>query len=241
MNAHFILLSGGSGSRMKSSVPKQFLNLKGKPVILHSAETFINWQRHGGMICVANPKYLEKTEDALNTVRMQLEKENLFFKAVPGGKNRHDSTLNGIHGLENFVKKDDLLFFHDAARPLLLEEELERLYSVFYENPEVEIASLVSPVTETLVTGNALPGKMSGILNRNEVFAVKTPQVIRFSSLKKMNTENQNQEFTDLLTWGEAEGLIGTLVEADESNIKLTRSSDLEILSSLLEKRKGTS
>jgi 2-C-methyl-D-erythritol 4-phosphate cytidylyltransferase len=238
MKPYFILLSGGSGIRMKAALPKQFLELARKPVILHSAEVFCNWKKHAGFICVANQEYIKETEIALDSIRIKLEKENNIFRVVSGGENRHASTLSGIQAVIENIKDEDLMFFHDAARPLLLEYELELLFEVFYKNPSIEIASLVSYVTETLVMGNSLPGLMTKSLNRNQIFTVKTPQVIKVSSLKKLTKSSPSMEFTDLLTWGEASGIMGSLVEADDDNIKLTKISDLEIMNAVLMKRK---
>ena len=239
MKAHFILLSGGSGSRMKISRPKQFLEMCGKPVILYSAETFANWNSHGNFICVANPEYLKDTEAVLEPIRSRLAGEKRFFNVVPGGSSRQESVRKGMQALSGHTEKNDLLFFHDAARPLLLEEELERLFSSFQENHSIEIASLVSPVSETLIRGNRLPGKMMESLDRNEIFSVKTPQVLRVSSADRLTDDSS--EYTDLLTWGEASGILGHLVESDSSNIKLTNPSDLEVLESILEKRRKNS
>jgi len=237
MKCHFILLSGGSGSRMQMSVPKQFLLLGAKQVILYSAEVFSTWKRRGSFICVANPEYINETETALKSVRISSEKSSNYFQIVPGGKNRHESTLAGINALKDSLGSDDLLFFHDAARPLLLENELERLFTAFQTDQNIEIASLVSPVTETLVMANSLPGTMTQSLDRNQIYSVKTPQVLKSSSLHKFLSSSDKSEFTDLLTWGEASGIPGYLVRAENDNIKLTNISDLEVMNAILEKR----
>lgn len=235
MKATFILLSGGSGSRIGGDLPKQFLELSGVPVIFRSADTFIKWKHGGNFICISNPDYIQKTEEALFEIQKIVKSRGDIFQILPGGNDRHESSLIGIRAAVSCSNKNDLLFLHDAARPFLDTEELNRLYEAFEINSEVEIASLVASVSETLVSGGGFNCPMENSLDRSRIFSVKTPQVLRNSVYEKLHSAtSQFSGFTDLLTWGEKADIKGFLVEASPRNIKLTHKSDIELMEAIL-------
>ncbi|MEQ9366829.1 MAG: IspD/TarI family cytidylyltransferase [Leptospirales bacterium] len=237
---HIVVLSGGVGARMGAGQPKQFLLLAGRPVLAHSVAAFIDFKSVAAIHLVAPPNYIEETGRILEGegVRDRIQ-------VVPGGSDRHASTLAGLAAvLARQPADEDLVLIHDAARPLVQGAEIEALIQVFSQDPGRELASLAAPISETIVEADALPGPLARSVDRTRFFAVKTPQAARVACLRRMIAEDEagaNQStdspgpYTDLLTWGEAHGIQGALVPADPRNLKLTHPGDLPYLSSLLD------
>lgn len=219
MKNHIILLSGGSGSRMGAAEPKQFLKLGGIEVICHSARTLQKWSQDGELVCVAPPEWMEKTRTLLGS----------DWRVVSGGDTRHKSTLCGISALKA-PAPGDVIYIHDAARPLITAAELNRLHESFAAHPGMPISSLAGPVHETIarIDGDAF----AGIVPRDELRAVKTPQAFRYSAWAALS--GCTGEFTDLLSWAARAGLPAVLAEAGPANIKMTTQADLKQLEALL-------
>lgn len=219
MIVHRILLSGGTGSRMGAEEPKQFLPLRGKPVLQHSAATLQHWKVPGRFVCVAPPEHMERTRSLLDP----------GWLLAPGGSNRHLSTLCGIDTLGT-VDPDDLIFIHDAARPLITLAEIDRLACAMMETACL-IGSLVSPVHDTIIRTKQDGRLAGGIVPRDELRSVKTPQALRARALTELR--RFTAEFTDLLSWAAAAGLDAILVDSDPANLKMTTASDLRVLEAL--------
>lgn len=224
---HWILLSGGLGARVGAGRPKQFLELGGKAVLLHSVETIRQTAPRARLLLVAPASFIE--ESARITV-------GLVDSVVAGGDSRHQSSLAGLAALPlEAVADSDAVFFHDVARPLVTAAEIDRLRQALGRSPD-GLASLVGPVTETVVEGDGLEGTMLRPLDRSRLFAVKTPQAAFAGTLRRMITEAPLADYTDLLTWAYAAGRHGGLAAASERNLKLTSPGDLSLLESMLQK-----
>lgn len=211
---------------MGAEEPKQFLPLAGRPVLAWSASTLESWSLPGSLVCVAPQDHLERTKSILSA----------GWIVVAGGNSRHSSTLNGLDALD--MEAEDLVFIHDAARPLITEREVQRLFDAMQGT--AEIASLTGPVHDTIV--KIKDGEWSaGIVPREELRSVKTPQALRARALTRLR--QHNAPYTDLLSWAEAASLPAVLVEADAANIKMTTAADLRILEAMavgfLETRKN--
>jgi 2-C-methyl-D-erythritol 4-phosphate cytidylyltransferase len=220
---------------MGASVPKQFLSLAGKPVLVHSLERFLQ-AGYDGVFCLVVPaEYMEESARILDTV----DQGGRHVRVVAGGRHRHESTIRGLRVILAAAASGDMVLIHDVARPIVEESELERLIGALPETGDesVGIASLVAPITETLVRASRLPGPLECTVNRQEYFAVKTPQAARIFRLEAMLAaeRGEGREYTDLLTWGEAHGVRGRLVAAGPRNVKLTHPADLPYLERLLD------
>lgn len=220
MNVHRILLSGGTGSRLGAKTPKQFLMLGSKPVLRHSADTLEHWSIPGSFICAAPAEHIEETQRNLSA----------RWKVVSGGDSRHSSTLKALSALDQ-SNPEDLIFIHDAARPLITQAEIERLRLAMEEDPEILIGSLVGPVHDTIVRVRDNGTRSAGIVPRDELRSVKTPQALRVSALPALL--HHSGEFTDLLSWAAQAGLESRLAQADSANIKMTTVADLRWLETL--------
>ncbi len=226
MQVHFILLSGGTGSRVGEALPKQFLSLKGRPVLSHSTEAILSWPHTATLVLVSHPDFVEETRDVGENTLSRCERE-VPLLVVEGGDSRHASTLAGIQALKDRYAPEDLIFIHDSARPFLQRSELDQLLERFRRDPSAEVASLVSPIPETVIRAEQGGEWMRETLDREEIYVVKTPQALRCSSLGRLLLTPEKRSFTDLLRWAEAAERSCALVEAGPFNIKITTREDL--------------
>lgn len=212
-NLYVILLSGGTGSRMKSEVPKQFLELEGKPILLHSLQTFLDWGKTKGIIVVSHKDYAEETERICAPYLRDRD------RIVEGGKTRHESTLAGLSCIQ--IADADLVLVHDAARPFVSKADLDKLA---HDTDVFGVATLASRNYETVME---LEGTELHFLNREKIWFMKTPQAIRGDILKKIGRNTLETEPTDLCTWTQSAGYEPKLVESHPYNVKITEPGDL--------------
>ena len=229
MKLGLILLAGGTGSRFGSELPKQFTKIEGRELLLHSLERLLAWRPFERIILVTHNDHFQRTHSIIEQHHPEWL-ERIVITA--GGDSRHGSTLNGLNALGE-IEADTIILIHDAARPVLLADDLERLLQSF-NDPNVGVASLVARVTETLVEADQLPGPPLATPDRNRLFAVKTPQACRGSALPAMLCTPEERGFTDLLTWARAAKIEAQLVEGSASNIKLTTREELYMIKALL-------
>ncbi|TGK97939.1 IspD/TarI family cytidylyltransferase [Leptospira levettii] len=223
-NLYAILLAGGTGSRMGSDVPKQFLKLRGESLLRHSVKRFQRFGLLKSITVVSHPDWVLETEKELEDL---LEPNDCI---VEGGETRHLSTLNGIQSISYDEK--DIFFIHDVARPNFKQNEL---YQLVEQTKIFGGASLVCPVTESLVRVKLHQNYSQEPLKREEVYAVKTPQAVAGFILKDLLVdplpENPKHHPTDLCTWM-GERRVG-IVETDFHNTKVTSPGDLVLADSL--------
>lgn len=208
-----IILSGGLGKRMNSEIPKQFLKINGESIIRHTVRNFKNWGLFKNIVIVAPEDYLEQTESELSDL---LENND---RIIEGGQTRHESTLKGLsaNSYEN-----DIIVIHDGARPFVTSKEIDEITNSVLE---FGASSLSEKVSETLVS--SLNNKVNTIINRDNAFAIKTPQAFHSSLLKSLLEVKQVSEITDLCTWLIQIGIKVSLIESNPYNIKITTKEDL--------------
>ncbi len=215
-NIYAIILSGGIGSRMGTSLPKQFLELKGLPLLVHSVQRFINWGLCKSLVIVSHPNYIEITEEILSPYL------GVNDKIIEGGKTRHESFLNGIKALN---LNNDIILIHDAARPFFTQKELFELVDISLKWGS---ASLGVKPTETLVL--AEENKTQQILPRENTYLIKTPQCLHSSLLDILLQEEKEESHpTDLCSWTLPQKIFTRIVNSNPYNIKITQKEDLEL------------
>lgn len=209
-----IILSGGMGKRMNSEIPKQFLQIEGESILRHTVRNFKKWSLFKAIVVVAPELYIEKTETEISDL---LEGHD---RIVMGGSTRHESTLRGI---EAFQYDNDLLVLHDAARPFVTSKDLDEV-----TNSALEFGSstLAEKISDTLVSGRG--ELVESIVDRDLIYAIKTPQSIHSSVLKSLLEIPMNREPTDLCSWASLIGLKTALRISNPYNIKITIDSDLK-------------
>jgi 2-C-methyl-D-erythritol 4-phosphate cytidylyltransferase len=219
MNKYCIIVAGGSGTRMKSAIPKQFLELGDKPVLLHTLQHFINYDPSINIILVLPENEIKTWENI---------KERFSFThpvtVTHGGKTRHQSVANGL----SLVPNNCIVAVHDAVRPLISKDLLQRCYQ------EAEKNGSAIPVISVNDSIRQITGEASKQVNRNDFVIVQTPQCFNSSTLKKAFDQPEDASFTDEASVLEKSGTPLHLVEGEKQNLKITNPEDLIIAYAIL-------
>ena len=219
MQLYVVIVAGGTGKRMGAEVPKQFLELAGRPVLMHTIERFKAFNEGIEIITVL-------PEDQLRHWLELQEKHsfNIPQTLVKGGSARFYSVRNGL----KFVNTPGLVAIHDGVRPFVSLETIRRCFQTAEEKGN---AIPVIPATESLrfVTEDG-----NHPINRLQVRQIQTPQVFNSELLKKAYDQCYKPEFTDDATVLESYGEKINLVEGNRENIKITTPEDLLISQAFL-------
>jgi len=214
-----IIVAGGSGIRMNNSVPKQFLKLNGKPVLLHTLEKFIHNTLHIEIILVLPP--------AQRSLWEQLCSENNFYpdiKIAESGETRFQSVKNGL----DLVNESSIVAIHDAARPLVSLKTILTAYKAaeMYGNavPAIPLSDSIRQIDSTL----------SIAVDRSRYCIIQTPQCFNSSILKKAYNQDYKYTFTDDATVVESIGEKIHLIDGNSDNLKITHPQDIIIAEALL-------
>ena len=214
-----IIVAGGSGTRMNSPVPKQFLKLDGKPILLHTINKFLDTDPNIEIILVLPKEHLQYWE--------QLCAENIFHKAVKiaySGESRFHSVKNGLE----FVTEDSIVAIHDAVRPLVSSKTILATYKAaeMYGNavPAIPINDSIRQIESTRTIA----------VDRARYCATQTPQCFRSDIIKKAYQQEYHYAYTDDAMVVEAMGEPIRLVDGNPENIKITSPKDLLVAEVLL-------
>ncbi len=214
-----ILVAGGSGTRMGATVPKQFLLINGKPLLMHTLRTMHNIDMEMELV-LALPEQHFSTWKELCTAHNFATPHTV----VAGGETRFDSVKNAL----NTVSSADLIGVHDGVRPLVTKEVVERCFEAA---EQFGAAVPVVPIVQSLRKMN---GTGSIAVNRDEYYAVQTPQCFRANELKDAYAKAAHNQFTDDASVLEATGKDIALVQGNVENIKVTSPLDLQLASLLI-------
>jgi 2-C-methyl-D-erythritol 4-phosphate cytidylyltransferase len=212
MKKIFIIVAGGSGSRMETEIPKQFLELCGKPVLMHTIQVFHNFDPDSKIILVL-------PEDQRQFWKGLCLKYSfpLIHQVVSGGKTRFHSVKNGLSQIEG----EGIVFIHDGVRPLVSKQTLDRCLETAQECGN---AIPVLPVTESL---RKLEGDQNISVDRSQYFGVQTPQTFRSEQILEAFKQDFDLAFTDDASVAEKAGFSIHMVEGNRENIKITTPIDL--------------
>ena len=216
MKAYAIIVAGGKGLRMGGDVPKQFLPINGKPILMHTIEAFRK-ALDGIEIILVLPadqhEYWQKLCQDYNFCSPEL--------IAKGGETRFHSVKNGLAFLPD--DEDAVVGIHDGVRPFISKETIQRCYAAAAGGRAVVP---VVPVVETI--RQILPDGKSITRPRNEYRLVQTPQTFPLVMLKKAYEQSYSETFTDDASVVEAMGEEILMVEGNRENIKITTPSDLK-------------
>jgi 2-C-methyl-D-erythritol 4-phosphate cytidylyltransferase len=221
MKRSTIIVAGGSGKRMGASVPKQFLLLKGMPVLCRTIEAFYQADPDMQLIVVL-------PEDQLDSWRMLCIGHGftLEHSVVCGGEERFHSVREGLKE----VKHEGLVAVHDGVRPLVSVELIARcLAAAEAHGAAIPVVPVSSSVREVIGDG-------SRAVDRARLRLVQTPQCFRVPLLRKAFERPYDPAFTDEATLVERTGTTVHLVEGEERNIKLTTPLDLRVAEVFLDR-----
>lgn len=218
-----ILPAAGSGKRIASALPKQFLKFRGKEIIVYSLEVFQKNPKVSGIIVAAAKDYVPLL------LKLKAKYGITKLKAiVEGGKERQDSVFNALASLR--LQSVDYVAVHDAARPLLPKPVLAAAIARAEEKGSA-VVSLTG--RDTLLRVNP---KTFEYVDRTDMHYVQTPQIFRYDELFSVmeKAQAEGKKFSDESSLMHAYGYPVSLVEGSLLNFKVTTKSDLEVLKKVL-------
>ena len=212
-----IIVAGGSGSRMQSEIPKQFLFLKDKPIIAHTINTFLKCNCH--IIVVLPENHLNTFK---NTLLTHCDSENI--ELVIGGKTRFESVKNGLSS----VNENALVAIHDAVRPFVTTE----IINTSFETAKEYGSAICSVDLKDSIRFVSKSGNESK--DRTQFKLIQTPQTFQSTLLLAAYSQEYNDSFTDDASVLEANGGKIQLIEGDYKNIKITTPEDLLVANAFI-------
>ena len=219
MDLYVVIVAGGSGKRMGMNSPKQFLELAGRPVLMHTIERFREFDNSIEIITVLPENQLRFWNDLQKNYSF-----NVPHTLVKGGSKRFISVKNGLE----FVNSPGLVAIHDGVRPLVRLETIKRCFEAAEKYGNA--IPVISPADSLRLedTNGNIP------VNRMNVKQVQTPQVFDVGKIKKAYLQDFDPSFTDDATVLEKTGEKIHMVEGNRENIKITNPEDLFIAQTLL-------
>ena len=214
MEKHIIVVAGGKGLRMGGDIPKQFLPVCGKPVLMRTLEVFHAYDSAIHIILVLPVSQQTYWRELCQEYGFQL-----LHDIADGGETRFHSVMNGLA----LVKDDGVVGVHDGVRPFVSQEVIARCYE------EALVKKAVIPVIGVVETVRHLTDDGSETVPRNQYKLVQTPQVFDAALLRRAYQQDYTDMFTDDASVVEALGKKVYLVEGNRENIKLTTPFDLKL------------
>ena len=213
---YVIIVAGGKGLRMGSDIPKQFLPIGGKPVLMRTLERFRAYSPTLQIILVLPKSQQNYWQQLCKEYDLKVE-----YQLADGGETRFHSVQHGLALIPNDA--EGVVGVHDGVRPFPSIDVIRRCY----ETARTEKA--VIPVIPVVETVRHLKGDTSETVPRNDYRLVQTPQTFDIQLLKAANQQPYNEGFTDDASVVEAYGFDITLVDGNRENIKITTPYDLKI------------
>lgn len=223
MTRQAIIVAGGRGTRMNNEVPKQFLPLCGKPIVMHTLETFYNFDSHIELILVLPEHLISYWQNLCTEHQFKIP-----HHTVAGGNERFYSVRNGLA----FAKPNALIAIHDGVRPFVSHRTLESCFA------EAQLQGNAIPTMPLVDSIREIKLNESQIVDRTKLRAIQTPQVFQSQIITKAFEQPFSPTFTDDASVVEAYGEKIHLVEGNVENIKLTTPFDLLIGEALLQQLK---
>lgn len=219
-----IIVAAGSGTRIDSTRPKQFLEILGKPIIIHAMERFEACPDVHAIVVVLAASEIQAFQQGI--ARHNIEKLSAI---VEGGETRAESVFKGFQAADPSAK---IVAVHDGARPLVTSEEISKTIKKAFETGA---ACLVAPVTDTIK--RVYEGNMLRTVDRNHLRRALTPQAFRYEILQRaLANAELGESVTDECYLVEKMGVDIAIVEGSPRNIKITHIDDLILAETFLTK-----
>ncbi len=222
MKKYAVIVAGGSGIRMGTAIPKQFLLLHGKPVLWHTLTAFLQAYDDMHIILVLPATH---TDEGMELVKsLDAEKR---ISIAGGGASRFHSVQNGL----KLITEPSVVFVHDGVRCLVTTALIQKCYE------QALIKGSAIPVVTATDSIRMVEDESHFVLNRNQIRIIQTPQTFLSSLLFPAFEQTFEENFTDEATVVEAYGEAVFLIDGDYQNIKITRPVDILIAATVLTER----
>jgi len=228
MTSHYAIVpAAGSGARFGAEVPKQYLNLLGRPLIYHALSTLCSCPRIAGVWVVLSPE--DEWWESFDWSSFGSKLQVVFC----GGATRAESVANGLDAATGALDEHDWVLVHDAARPCLSQGMLDALFDELADDPVGGL--LAMPVADTLKRADSAQ-RVESTEPRDGLWQAQTPQMFRYGLLRQ--ALDSNLSVTDEAGAIESAGFKPRLVRADVTNLKVTFPTDLRLAELILQGRK---
>lgn len=215
-----VIVAGGKGNRVGADIPKQFMPMGGKPMLMHTIKAFYSFNKDIKIILVLPDEFI--------SLWQQICSEHLFqikHIVVVGGETRFHSVKNGLKE----VSPEEMVAIHDGARPFVTPTLINKCY-----NESFDSGCGVIPVVDEVNSIRKITDSGSEIINRSEVKLVQTPQVFPAHLLKSAYEIEYSSFYTDDASVAEKSGIKIKLIPGEYTNIKITTSLDIVIAECLV-------
>jgi 2-C-methyl-D-erythritol 4-phosphate cytidylyltransferase len=217
-----VIVAGGRGVRMHTTIPKQFLPFMGKPLLCYAFEAFAKAMPGIKLVLVLPGDQLKSAQVVLKSYIGGID-----VTVVEGGETRFHSVQNGLKK----IKDDGIVFVHDGARPLLSDDLIHRCYQ---QALEMGSAIPAIPINDSV---RMVEDGITRAINREQLRIVQTPQTFKTELILPAFQQEWRPEFTDEATVVEANGTEVFLIDGLQDNIKITVPDDMIIAEVLLKAR----
>ena len=228
-----LIIAGGSGKRMGQDIPKQFLNVGEKPIIVYTLEAFQNHPSIDGIVVVC----IKGWENILSSYAKQFNITKLV-SIVEGGDCGQSSIKNGLDEVKRNFSEDDIVLIHDAIRPMVSDDIITDNIAKcnLYGN-----ATTVVPCT-TVVLSKTTDDYSNEVVDRDKIYLTQTPQAFVLKDILSAHEEAKQKGITNSVASCTLYSELGRKVYysvGSETNIKLTRPADIDIFKALLNIKKA--
>lgn len=226
-----VIFAGGSGARMGAGLPKQFLEVNGMPIIIHTLENFEEHSQIDEIYIACKEEYIRKLKRMLNKYWIKKVK-----KIVPGGTSGQDSIFNALCAAAENNDEDTIVLIHDGVRPCITAGLIDDVIACVSANGS---AITCTPMLETpvLSNGGAYVGE---VLNRQDVYTAQAPQAFHLGDILKAHkivreTNPDYEGIIDSCTLMKSLGREVSIVPGPRGNIKVTTPEDLYIFRAMIQ------
>lgn len=228
MKNYVILLAGGIGKRMGTDIPKQFLQVKGKPVIVYTIENFQRNPAIEKIVVVCVKEWMEE----LKTIVKDYNLTKVEW-IIEGGKTGHDSIRNGVFFLKDKVTEEDYVIVHDAVRPILPQKAIDEVLRVAHERGNA--SSCIARHPPIVIKDDSISGTKD--VERDKIILTASPQAFHYPlalrCYEQAEKENYHDStFTSSLLIHCSERVF--FAKGTTCNIKITTKEDLALFEALL-------
>jgi 2-C-methyl-D-erythritol 4-phosphate cytidylyltransferase len=221
MKKFALIVAGGSGSRMGKETPKQFLELNGRPLLMHTIEVFIRYDVETEVILVLPEKQIKVWKELCGNHNFKID-----CKIVFGGENRFQSVRNGLE----LISSDGIVFIHDGVRPLVSVQTIRNCFDM------AAIRGNALPVISVSESVRFIESGGNRAVDRSKYVLVQTPQTFKTGLIQRAYMQTVHENYTDDASVLENMGESIQLVEGNRENLKITFPEDLIIAEILLNK-----